>query len=80
MSQGFIIHLASGAVIWQDRLPKGLVHNPSEQTLRSETGSVGRSIGGVSGKVEGGPFSLGSRAVIKVTDLEGKLQFEVAPK
>lgn len=74
--EGFIIHLASDAVIWQDRLPRGFVHDPKERTLRSETGSIGRSIGGLSGKVEGGPFSIGTRLVIKVTDLEGSIQLE----
>ena len=73
---GFIIYLTSDAVIWQDGLPKGLVYNSSEKTLRSETGKVGRSVGGLSGKVEGGPFSIGSRLVTKITDLKGNLLLE----
>lgn len=74
--EGFVIYLTPDAVIFQERLPQGLVHDPEKRTLSSENGNVGRSIGGLSGNVEGGPFSIGNRMVIKITDLEGNLHPE----
>jgi hypothetical protein len=74
--KGFVIYLTPDTVIWQERLPRGLVHDPKERTLRSETGSIGRSIGDLSGEVEGVPFSIGTRLVVRITDLKGNIQLE----
>jgi hypothetical protein len=74
--RGFIIYLTPDAIIWQRRLPRGLVYNSEEKTLRSETGKLEVSTRGLSGKVEGGSFSIGTRLVIKVTDIEGSVQFQ----
>ncbi len=71
MAEGFIIYLREGTVIWEDKLPRGVIHDPVARTLRSEKGRIGRSGERLSAMVEGRWFTIGTRLVDKITDLKG---------
>lgn len=72
--KGFIIHLRPDAVIFQDSLPDGAVYDPTQRTLRSETGTLRKdSPEKFEGRVQGGSFWIRSTMVDTITDLEGNI-------